>query len=74
MQYRNCIYRASVLTGRAEKECRQMPISVRNELPTLNLSLGSIETEQATVFLIRAALFAPALSHIVTASAVYTLK
>jgi hypothetical protein len=49
MQYRNCIYRASVLTGRAEKECRQMPIAVRNELPTLNSSLGSIETEQATV-------------------------
>jgi hypothetical protein len=26
-----------------------MPIDVRNELPTLNFSLGSIETEQDTV-------------------------
>jgi hypothetical protein len=49
MQYRNCIYPASVLTGHAENKCRQMPIAVCNELPTLNLSLGSIEKGQATV-------------------------
>jgi hypothetical protein len=49
MHYRNCIYHASVLTGHAEKECHHMPIDFRNELPTLNLSLGSIDKGQATV-------------------------
>jgi hypothetical protein len=40
LQYRNCIYHAKVFQGHTEKECRAMPITVRNALSTLNISLS----------------------------------
>jgi hypothetical protein len=47
--YRNCIYHTKIFQGHAEKECRQMPITVMNELPTLNLTLGQETNGQAAV-------------------------